>query len=137
MMVNYAKCCCPVPGESITGFITTGRGIVVHAADCTNIAEYRGQQDKWLHIEWSDEVSGSFRVNLRMDVDNKPGVLAALARAVAEQGSNINSVQVDERDSRTSTIRFTIEVRDSAHLARIFEEIGHHDSLIRLTRVKG
>ncbi len=137
MSIAYAKCCRPIPGDAIVGLFTIGRGIVVHTADCPNIGSYRRQPEKWIHIKWADTIEGNYPVTLRLDTENRPGVLASLATIIAEQGSNINSVHVVERDGQSSTISFTIEVTDRTHLARILRQLRMEKSLIRLVRVKG
>ncbi len=137
MSIAYAKCCRPIPGDVVVGFFTSGRGIVVHTADCPNTGSYRRQPEKWIHLEWAKDTAGDFPVNLRMDTENKRGVLASLATTIAEQGSNINHVTVVERDGRNSTINFTIEVKDRTHLARIMRQLRNEKALIRLVRLKG
>ena len=137
MLITYAKCCRPIPGDPIIGCFTAGRGIVVHTTDCPNISESQKNLDNWVHIHWADRVKGNFSVNLRMDTANKRGVLARLATIIAEQGSNINNVQVVERDGRNSTIQFTLEVEDRKHLARTMRQLRGEKSLFRLARVKG
>ncbi|MDH3375479.1 MAG: bifunctional (p)ppGpp synthetase/guanosine-3',5'-bis(diphosphate) 3'-pyrophosphohydrolase [Gammaproteobacteria bacterium] len=137
MFITYAKCCRPIPGDAIIGFFTAGRGIVVHTADCPNIGEYRKHPEKWIHIHWAERVKGQFSVNLKMDTQNKRGVLARVATVIAEQESNINNVHVVERDGRYSTIQFIVEVDDRQHLANIMRNLRQEKSIFRLARVKG
>lgn len=137
MLVNYARCCGPVPGDTIVGFFTAGRGVVVHIADCPNTAEYRKHPDKWVHVGWAEDVQGEFSVTLRVDAQNKRGVLAGIATAIAEQNSNINNVEVFERDGQFSAIRFTIDVSDRVHLARIMRRIRRDPGVVKVSRNKG
>ena len=137
MLITFARCCSPVPGDNIVGFMTAGRGVVVHMFDCPNIAEYRKHPDKWVHVNWADEVQGVYSVNVRVDTENKRGVLASVAAAIAEQGSNINNVNVEERDGRFSTIRFSIEVKDRINLARILKSVRRVQGVLRVARAKG
>ncbi|MDH3639508.1 MAG: bifunctional (p)ppGpp synthetase/guanosine-3',5'-bis(diphosphate) 3'-pyrophosphohydrolase [Gammaproteobacteria bacterium] len=137
MLISYAKCCHPIPGDSLIGIFTTGRGVVVHTADCRNTAGYRKHPDKWVHVDWDKDVTGEFAVVLRVDVANKRGVLAKIASIIAEQGSNINSVAVEDRDGKFSSIRFTIEVKDRDHLAHIMRNIRRASMVTRVTRIKG
>ena len=137
MLITFARCCSPVPGDNIVGFMTAGRGVVVHMFDCPNIAEYRKHPDKWVHVNWADEVQGVYSVNVRVDTENKRGVLANVATAIAEQGSNINNVNVEERDGRFSTIRFSIEVKDRINLAHILKSVRHVQGVLRVARAKG
>ena len=137
MLINYARCCNPIPGDPIVGFFTTGRGIVIHTTGCPNAKHYRKQPDKWIPVEWDVEVFGNFPVNLRVEVHNQRGVLARIASVIAEQDSNINNVNVDERDGQFPVIRFIIEVADRVHLARILRQIRTEPSVVRVARAKG
>ncbi|MDH3281258.1 MAG: bifunctional (p)ppGpp synthetase/guanosine-3',5'-bis(diphosphate) 3'-pyrophosphohydrolase [Gammaproteobacteria bacterium] len=137
MLISYAKCCHPIPGDSLIGIFTTGRGVVVHTADCPNTMAYRKHPDKWVHVDWAKDVVGDFAGLLRIDVTNKRGVLAKIASIIAEQGSNINNVAVEDRDGKFSSIRFTIEVKDRVHLARLMRNIRGAPSVTRVTRIKG
>ena len=136
MLITFARCCSPVPGDNIVGFLSTGRGIVVHMFDCLNIAEYRKHPDKLVHVNWADRVEGVFSVNIRVDTENKRGVLASVATAIAEQESNINNVNVEERDGSFSTIRLSIEVKDRINLARILKSIRRVQGVYRVARAK-
>lgn len=137
MLITYARCCRPVPGDPIIGFLSTGRGIVVHTSDCPNNSEYRKHPEKWIDVQWDSQVKGDFPVNIRVDSKNKPGVLAKLATIIAEQGSNIDTVSLIERDGQYSTMGFTIEVKDSDHLATILTELRAAREAVRVSRVKG
>ncbi len=137
MLVSYAKCCHPIPGDSLIGIFTAGRGVVVHTADCPNTLGYRKHPDKWVHVDWDSKVVGDFAVVLRVDVTNKRGVLARVASIIAEQESNINNVAVEDRDARFSSIRFTIEVKDRTHLARLMRSIRAAPMVSRVIRIKG
>jgi (p)ppGpp synthase/HD superfamily hydrolase len=88
-------------------------------------------------VEWDVEVSGNFPVILRVEVHNQRGVLARIASVIAEQESNINNVNVDERDGQVPVIRFVIEVADRLHLAQILRQIRTEPSVVRVSRAKG
>ena len=137
MLINYARCCSPVPGDTIIGFFTTGRGIVIHTTDCPNAKGYRKQPDKTVPVEWDEDVSGHFSVNLRVEVHNQRGVLARIATIIAEQESNINNLNVDERDGQIPIIRVSIDVTGRVHMARILRQIRMQPSVVRVSRVKG
>ncbi len=122
-VVTFANCCMPIPGDDVMGYHTAGRGIVVHRMDCTNVAEYRKSPERWIAIGWDREVSGDFNVALRVEVENRPGVLAQVAAAIAQADSNIDSVEYLDRDSNVSVIRFGIEVSDRVHLAEVIRRV--------------
>jgi GTP diphosphokinase / guanosine-3',5'-bis(diphosphate) 3'-diphosphatase len=122
-VINFAQCCMPIPGDDVMGYHTAGRGIVVHRIDCTNVAEYRKSPERWVAIGWDREVSGDFQVALRVEVDNRPGVLAQVAAAIAQADSNIDAVEYLDRDKSIAVIRFCIEVGDRTHLADVIRRV--------------
>jgi guanosine-3',5'-bis(diphosphate) 3'-pyrophosphohydrolase len=122
-VLSFARCCYPIPGDEIMGYISAGKGVVVHRSDCPNIAEYRKHPERCVPMAWDRHVQGDYRVALKLDVDNKPGVLAQVAAAVAECDSNIDSVEYRERDLQISVMEFGIEVRNRKHLADVIRRV--------------
>ena len=122
-VISFANCCLPVPGDEIMGYLTAGRGIVVHRIDCANVGDYRKSPDRWVPIGWDREVSGDFSAALKLEVDNRPGALAQVAAAIAEAESNIDRVEYLERDTNMAVMRFAIEVRDREHLADVIRRV--------------
>jgi guanosine-3',5'-bis(diphosphate) 3'-pyrophosphohydrolase len=118
-VLTFSTCCYPIPGDDIMGYLTAGKGVVVHRLDCPNIIDYRKRPERWVPIAWDRRVEGDFRVEMRFETENKPGALAKIAAAVAECNSNIDSVNYKERDARISVMVFCIEVKDRKHLAEI------------------
>ncbi len=122
-VLSFGNCCHPVPGDEIMGYSTAGKGIVVHRLECPNMAEFRKSPERCVEIAWDRDVSGDYRVELRIIVANKPGVLAQVAAAVAEARSNIENVEYKERDLMTATLLFTIEVANRKHLADVMRGV--------------
>jgi len=122
MVVSYAKCCRPVPGDAIIGFMSSGKGIVVHQQNCPNITE-TSSENRQLSVQWSDHVEGEYLAFMRIQVANQRGVLANLAATIANMSSNIEHVQLTEKDGRISTMEFVITVKDRTHLARIMKKL--------------
>ena len=137
MSVSYARCCRPIPGDSIVGLFSRGRGIVIHRPACPNAREQSKRPDTWVGVEWSTELKTTFEADIRLEVINRRGVFATLASVIAEEDSNINHVLVTARDDRNSAIRFTIEVSDRKHLARIIRRLRARRSVIRVSRSRG
>jgi len=137
VVVTYAKCCRPIPGDSIIGFLSAGRGIVVHTQGCPNVAEYRKHPERWVDVQWEHHIEGSFPVNLRIDTRNQRGVLANVASAISEQEANIDSVSFEERDGQMTSMYFVIEVQDRDHLAQIMRAVRNKDTVIKVTRTRG
>ena len=122
-VVSFANCCLPIPGDEVMGYHTSGKGIVVHRLDCPNVADYRKSPERWLAIGWDRQVSGDFHAALRIEVDNRPGVLAQVAASVAQAESNIDGVEYLERDTNVAVMRFSIEVSDRKHLADVIRRV--------------
>ena len=122
-VVSFAQCCMPIPGDEIMGYHSTGKGVVVHRVECPNVAEYRKSPERLLEIGWDREVSGDFSVAVRIEVENRPGVLAQVAAAIANADSNIDRVEYLERDSNVAVIRFSIEVADTRHLEEVMRRV--------------
>lgn len=122
-VISFANCCHPVPGDEIMGYLTAGKGIVVHRAECSNLPEFRKAPERLVAIGWDAEVSGDFKAVLRVEVDNKPGVLAQVAAAIAEAQSNIDHVEYQERDLHMAVMHFRIEVRSRKHLADVIRRV--------------
>lgn len=134
MLVNFAKCCHPIPGDPIIGFLSTGRGIVVHNEMCSNVGDFRKHPEKWIDVQWENDLEGEFQVNLRVDVSNQRGSLATIAATIADTGANIENVIMEEREGSYSTMNFTLSVRDRRHLAKIMRKIHANKKVLRLAR---
>ena len=133
MVVSFAKCCRPVPGDAIVGFMSSGKGIVVHQQNCRNITE-TSSENRQLSVQWSDHVEGEYLAFMRIQVANQRGVLANLAATIADMSSNIEHVQLTEKDGRISTIEFVVTVKDRIHLARIMKKLRSLSVVNRIWR---
>jgi len=137
LVVSFAKCCHPIPGDPIIGFVSAGRGIVIHAESCKNVGDFRKTPEKWIDVEWEAEVSGEFTAEMRVDVANQRGVLATVAAAISDLESNIENVTIDERDGMATSMLFAITVRDRNHLAEIMRRIRALTMVIKISRKRG
>ena len=136
LMVTYAKCCYPLPGDTILGHLSAGRGIVVHRDTCKNLlAEMRSAPEKCIPLDWDKEVGQEFTAALRIELVNKRGVLATLANSVSELGSNIDTIDMAEKDPTLSVINVTLTVKDRIHLARIIKRLRTLDNIVRIHRI--
>ncbi|MFC3655135.1 bifunctional (p)ppGpp synthetase/guanosine-3',5'-bis(diphosphate) 3'-pyrophosphohydrolase [Xanthomonas hyacinthi] len=122
-VVSFANCCQPIPGDEIMGYHTAGKGIVVHRLDCPNLAELRKSPERWVPIGWDTSVIGDYDTALVVDVENRTGVLAQLAAAIAQSQSNIERVDYLDRDFNAAVLRFNIQVRDRNHLAEVMRRL--------------
>ena len=134
MVVDFGKCCHPIPGDSVMGFVSTGRGIVIHTTDCKNLTEYSDRPERWIDVAWESGVDGEFPAGIRVDMANRKGVLATVAAAIAEMGANIENVSIESRDGLDSALNFVIGVRDRTHLARIMRRVRAIGEVSRIVR---
>lgn len=134
MVVNFPKCCHPIPGDDILGYVSAGRGIVIHRKSCKNLNEFRNHPEKWVHVDWEANVDGEFQVELRVEISNQRGVLATIASAISDTSANIDDVDMSERDGRFVGLTFVISVRDRFHLAQVIRAVRHLRSVTRVIR---
>ena len=134
MVVNFPKCCYPIPGDPIIGFASAGRGIVIHNQSCKNIAEFKNQPDKWFNVEWDQHIGREFPAHIRMNATNQRGVLATVAAAISDQEANIVNVEIKDKDDRYTTLDFIIEVRDRQHLAHVMRRIRNIKHVSQISR---
>ncbi|EIJ42606.1 (p)ppGpp synthetase, RelA/SpoT family [Beggiatoa alba B18LD] len=137
VLMTFARCCRPIPGDEITAFVSSSKGITVHTKSCKNIAEYKHQYEKWLAVEWDAETEGTFFVDIRLDVPNRPGVLATVATTLYKLEVNIDQMSSEPRDGLNSIMKLTIHVRNRDHLASIMRQLRHLDVVTRVQRIRG
>lgn len=135
-VVSFAKCCLPIPGDSILGFISAGKGIVVHAQACKNLSDYKSKPEKWIDVEWEPDLTRDFSTYIRLLVKNQRGVLATIAATVSDLDSNILNVEIEERDGIHSSMTLTVEVKNRKHLARIMRRLKTIDMVDVIHRVR-
>lgn len=135
MVVSFARCCHPIPGDPIRGYVSAGRGIIIHQRACKNTSHLRGQSEKWLDVAWAPDVDREFPVDIKVHVKDQRGVLATVAALVSEADSNIDNVIVDERDGGYSDLRLTIEVQSRQHLARVIRRLRRLEMVERISRI--
>ncbi|MDW2980299.1 MAG: bifunctional (p)ppGpp synthetase/guanosine-3',5'-bis(diphosphate) 3'-pyrophosphohydrolase [Rhodanobacter sp.] len=122
-VLSFANCCHPLPGDDIIGYLSSGKGIVVHREECPNVVELRKSPERCVAIEWDRDVQGDYRAELRIEVINRPGVLATVAAAIAAADSNIENVEYVERDAAAATLLFALEVKNRKHLADVIRRV--------------
>ena len=133
-VISYGNCCHPIPGDRIMGYLSAGKGLVIHRRTCPNLKELRKHPDRWIDVAWQPDETGLFTVSLKVDVQNRPGVLARVASAISETDTNIETVENRERDGETSEIWFTMSVHDRRHLARVMRRIRRDQAVISVHR---
>jgi len=136
LVVTYARCCYPIPGDEIIGFMSSGRGIVIHRTTCGNLAEYRKQPSKWIPVNWKNDVEGEFLSEIQVRTLDRVGLLAEVAGKISATHTNIDHVRVDtEGDS--SVLLFRLKVKDRKQLAHVLRSIRTIPGVVRVTRGTG
>ncbi len=137
LLINYANCCYPLPGDNIIGVFVADRGMVVHRDGCPNTKRYRKHVDRWLHLEWGAKTKGYFKSKISVVVTNSKGVLAQIARLIAEQGSNIVKVEMQNEEQSLTHMDFEIEVKNLEHLHRVIKPLEESEYVYELERIGG
>lgn len=136
LVVTYAKCCYPIPGDLIVGQLVFGQGLMIHRERCHKVERLHRDPHHCINVQWEEEVEGDYHVPIVIDVINTRGVLALLAGAIAESQSNIINIHVDERDGRHNTLKFIVTVRSRAHLARMMQKLRTIGEVTHIARGK-
>jgi RelA/SpoT family (p)ppGpp synthetase len=136
MVMHFAKCCRPIPGDPVIGIVTKGRGMVIHTETCRNLVENKHPQGHQLDVQWEPGVDEEFPVEIGVEVANRRGVLASVAAAIGDAGSNIENVAIEERDGMTNTLQFTVSVHSRQHLAEVMRRVRGINSVMRITRLR-
>ena len=135
LAVSFANCCHPIPGDEIIGFISAGKGLVIHRRHCRNVQSYRNQPDKWLDVKWEAQVQGLYHTLIQLEVENRRGALAEIATAIAKTGTDIAHVKSEDKDETYSLMQFEIRVRDRDHLASLMRTLKRIPIVHRVSRL--
>jgi (p)ppGpp synthase/HD superfamily hydrolase len=134
LVVSYARCCFPIPNDPIMAYLSSGRGVVIHREACGNLKNYRKQPEKWLSVSWKSKADRLYTVEIRVDVVNKVGVLAAIASNIADTHTNIEHVSVVERDGDAASLIFELQVRDRKQLATVIRSVKKMPNVLKVSR---
>ena len=136
LVVSFARCCNPIPGDPIVGYLSSGKGMVIHQENCRNLADNRHNSEKTLQLTWDKDVSGEFTVELRVELEHQRGIIAQLATGITVADASIDKISVDERDGRVSVVQLVVRVRDRLHLSQLIKRIRNLKGVMRITRLK-
>ncbi|MCS7233136.1 MAG: bifunctional (p)ppGpp synthetase/guanosine-3',5'-bis(diphosphate) 3'-pyrophosphohydrolase [Synergistetes bacterium] len=132
IQVNLAKCCSPVPGDEILGYVTKGRGITVHRVDCKSLKTF--DTKRFVRVWWGGFMEGDFPVKVRIEAFDRPGLVADISREIASFGINIDSMNVKVKQSGMAEISMTIRVKNLNFLYNLFGKIREVSSVIAIQR---
>ncbi|MFM6991674.1 MAG: ACT domain-containing protein, partial [Rhodoferax sp.] len=137
LVVSYARCCRPLPGDSIIGHLSAGKGIVIHRDNCHNlVAELRDNPDKCMPLQWAGAIDREFPSELRIELANQRGMLAEIAREVTANEDKIDNISMQEKGPQHAVISLNLSVRNRVHLARIIKRIRILNGVEKVTRVR-
>ena len=135
IFVKLAKCCTPVPGDVIVGFITRGNGVSVHRDDCPNVKGFSGEQERMIDVDWASTSSTVFRVHIQVEALDRAGLLSDITRVLAEHHVNILTASVQTDARRIATSRYVFEMSDTTHLDRVLSSVRRIASVYDVYRV--
>ena len=136
LLLQYARCCHPIPGDPILGHLSPGKGLVVHLESCRNLSEIRSNPELCTSMMWSENVTGQFPVALKVEITPERGFIAALASRITEQEATIEKITTADKDAFTSIVDMVLTVRDRIHLAETLRRVRSLTPVRRLYRVK-
>lgn len=139
MAIQFARCCNPIPGDPILGFVKKDQGLVVHTHDCPQVSKGRIDAEKLIDVDWDPDVARLFDVPVKVLAENERGTLAALAAAIAEADADISAVTMGdtvESHERYLSVQFTLQVHHRQHLAKVLKNLRRLPTVYRLQRVR-
>lgn len=134
VLITFAKCCRPIPGDPIIAHVSPGKGLVIHHESCRNIRGYQKVPEKFMAVEWDKEIEQEFIAEIKVDMFNHQGSLANLAAVINAAKSNIQNLNTEEKDGRVYSIFIRLTTRDRIHLANIMRKIRIMPDVIKVNR---
>ena len=137
VMMQLSKCCSPVPGDPIMGYITRGRGLTIHSVGCPNLQALDYEKDRLIEVEWEGKTEGNHSVKVCVLTIDQPGVLANVSSAISSSQANISRAEITTREDQKAVLDFVIEVSNILHLDRTLEAVGRIEGVISAKRIRG
>jgi len=135
-MVSYARCCHPIPGDPIEGYLSSEKGVVVHRERCKNLGDMREKTERLVALRWDEMVEGEYSVELRIEVENRRGMIAVIATRINSMGVNIEKISTDDKDYQFTYVDLEMLVHNRVHLAHIMRRLRAINSVRKVTRIK-
>ncbi|MGK0248308.1 MAG: guanosine-3',5'-bis(diphosphate) 3'-pyrophosphohydrolase [Oleispira sp.] len=136
LVVSFAKCCSPIPGDPILANVSSGRGLVIHTETCKNVQDIRGNPEKCVILSWDKDIDSEFSVDLRLYLENRKGLVAELAAAITQADANIEGISVEDRDAQLSVTQIQLSVQGRKHLARVIRRLRNIRGINKIVRIK-
>ncbi|HEY6131501.1 MAG TPA: TGS domain-containing protein, partial [Halioglobus sp.] len=135
-MVTYARCCHPIPGDTIEGYLSLEKGVVVHRESCKNLVDIRDHNERRIALRWDEDVEGEYRAELRVEVENRRGMIAVIATRINSMGVNIEKISTEDKDYQFTYVNLEMMVHGRVHLARIMKRLRAINHVRKVSRVK-
>lgn len=136
LLMQLSRCCNPVPGDRIIGYITRGRGLTIHSVECPNLQALDYDKERLVEVDWDQEISGTHAVKVSVLAVDKTGVLANVSSSISQCEANISRAEITTREDRKAMLDFVIEVTDTNHLSRVLQAIERVAGVITARRVR-
>ena len=135
LIINYGRCCGPVPGDPIVGHMTPGKGLVIHIESCPNINEFRKRASREIiPARWTSKTEGEFQTALRVNASRRKGILALIASEISDAEAGLEALNTKERNAEVSTIDIALTVKNRSHLARVMRRLRNEIAVINISR---
>ena len=134
LLAYLAKCCNPLPGEDIIGYITRGRGVSVHSMDCPNVKNLLYNPEREIEVEWAKQKDDVYQVSLLIETADQPGMLARLTEVITRMGSNITQIEAETHETGRASIGVVCQLRDRKHLDKLMQEVRGIAGVFRIDR---
>lgn len=135
-MVSYARCCHPIPGDPIEGYLSSEKGVVVHREECNNLGDMRQGGERQVALRWDDEVVGEYSSELRVEVENRRGMIAVIATRINSMGVNIEKISSEDKDYQFTYVSLEMLIESRVHLARIMKRLRTINHVRKVVRLK-
>jgi guanosine-3',5'-bis(diphosphate) 3'-pyrophosphohydrolase len=136
MLIHLSKCCNPVPGDKVLGFITRGRGVSIHTVDCPNAGELTFDKERLIEVTWGDFQLGAHAVKISVKTQDKPGLLASVSSSISATEANITHAEAITGQDKEAILNFTIDIKDIDHLNKVIKNISSINGVLDVKRVK-
>ena len=133
-LVNFARCCYPIPGDHIVGIVSSEKGVVVHCENCHNSIELSSQPERVVPLSWAENIDRDFSVEMKIEISKQRGIIAVLATRVNGADGSIEKISVEDENPKISTIHLVVGVRSRVHLANVMRRIRNIPAVIKVTR---
>lgn len=134
VVLQYARCCHPLPGDAIVGYLSAGKGMVVHRTDCSNLGDLRDDPERCIYLEWSGSDADEYPVVLLLEVESQRGIIANLASAVSQAGANLLKIDSGEHEGQIYKVQMDLAVSNRVHLAEVIRKLRRLRAVLKITR---